>query len=101
MSEPAGRIVANRLWNDWSESLALATMGNYEEALRLLEILQSTSERVGDVLIRPRVFNTVGWIYGELEDHQRALEWNQACVDFVQVEFRTVVGAVLRGGEVR
>jgi class 3 adenylate cyclase/tetratricopeptide (TPR) repeat protein len=84
MSEPAGRIVANRLWNDWSESLALATMGNYEEALRLLEILQSTSERVGDVLIRPRVFNTVGWIYGELEDHQRALEWNQACVDFVQ-----------------
>jgi tetratricopeptide (TPR) repeat protein len=83
MSETAGRNVANRLWNGWAESLALATMGNYEEAIHLLETVQTTSERVGDVLLLPRVFNTVGWIYGELQDHEQALEWNQACVNFV------------------
>jgi class 3 adenylate cyclase/tetratricopeptide (TPR) repeat protein len=84
LSDAAGRIVANRLWNGWVETLALGTLGEYEEDLRLLETLQSTSERVGDVLILPRVFNTFGWIYGELQDLQRGLEWNQACVDFVQ-----------------
>lgn len=84
MSEPAGRNVANRLWNGWAESLALATMGNYEEAIHLLETLQSTSERFGDVLIRPRVFNTLGWVYGELQDYRLGLKWNQASVDFLQ-----------------
>lgn len=84
LSDAAGRIVANRLWVGWVETLALGTLGEYEEALRLLETLQSTSERVGDVLILPRVFNTLGWIYGELQDLQRGVEWNQAWVDFVQ-----------------
>jgi tetratricopeptide (TPR) repeat protein len=84
MSESAGRIVANRLWQGWAHSLAVATLGDYEEALRMLTTLQATCERVGDVLILPRVFNTFGWIYGELQDHQRAMEWNQACVDFVE-----------------
>ena len=84
MSEPASRIIANRLWNSWPHSLAMATMGDYEGALSLLETLQAICERVGDVFVLPRVFNSVGWIYGELEDHQRAMERNQASVDFVQ-----------------
>jgi tetratricopeptide (TPR) repeat protein len=84
LSDAAGRMVGNRLWAGWVETLALGTLGEYEESLRVLETLQSTSERVGDVLILPRVFNTVGWIHGELQDLQRGLECNQACVEFVQ-----------------
>jgi class 3 adenylate cyclase/tetratricopeptide (TPR) repeat protein len=84
LSDAAGRIVGNRLWTGWVETMALGTLGEYEETLRLLETLQSTSERVGDVLITPRLLNTLGWIFGELQDLQRGLEWNQACVEFVQ-----------------
>jgi tetratricopeptide (TPR) repeat protein len=83
MSEAAGRIVATRLWQGTTHSWALATLGDYDEALHMLATLQATCERVGDVLILPRVYNTFGWIYGELQDHQQAMDWNQACVDFV------------------
>jgi hypothetical protein len=27
-------------------------------------------------LVRTRALNSIGWIYGELQDHERALEWN-------------------------
>src|SRR5205807_1565118 len=36
----------------------------------------STCERVGDAIIGPRLINTIGWVYAELHDFERALEWN-------------------------
>jgi class 3 adenylate cyclase/tetratricopeptide (TPR) repeat protein len=83
ISEPASRVLSNRIFTWWPESLALAARGDYEDALRLLETMRSTCERVGDVLFLPRALNSFGWIYSELEDHHRALEWNQACMDFL------------------
>jgi class 3 adenylate cyclase/tetratricopeptide (TPR) repeat protein len=81
--EPAARIVVSRLMSWWVESMVLGTQGDYDAALRLLDEALATSEYVGDVIARPRILNTIGWIHGELEDAQRALVWNQASVDFV------------------
>lgn len=81
--EAGAAVVVNRLFNWWVQSMALATRGEYEAALSLLREAQATSERVGDVLIPPRVLNTVGWIYGELEDHERAMERNRSSVEFI------------------
>jgi hypothetical protein len=81
--EPAARIVVSRLMSWWVESMVLGTQGDYDAALRLLDEALATSEYVGDVIARPRILNTIGWIHGELEDAQRALAWNQASVDFV------------------
>lgn len=82
--ESAARIVTTRLFNWWVQGMALGTKGEYESALRVLDQALGTSEHVGDPHVRPRALNTIGWIYGELEDHERALQWNQASVDFVQ-----------------
>jgi len=73
----AARTMANQLWHQWIEALSLAGRGDYERALSLLERTRATCDRVGDLIIRMRIPNSVGWIYSELGDHQRALEWNQ------------------------
>jgi tetratricopeptide (TPR) repeat protein len=81
LPEAAGQLVSNRLYAWWVESLALASTGEYDAALRFLQEMQATCDRVGDPLIGPRILNTVGWIYGELEDHERALEQNRASAE--------------------
>ena len=69
--------MANLLFHQWNEALALAGRGDYEAALARLDDALATCERVGDVIVRMRVLNTYGWVYSELQDHQRALEWNR------------------------
>lgn len=46
------------------------------QALALLKDVVTTGERIGDAWWRVRVLNTRGWIYGELQDHERAIAWN-------------------------
>lgn len=65
-------IVGNR----WVEALACAGKGEYTRALTILQEVISTSERVGEQSARMRSMNTLGWVYSELQDHDRALEWN-------------------------
>lgn len=60
----------------WVEALATAGRGEYERSLALLEGLLASSERAGDVWTWTRCLNSLGWIYGELQDHRRAMEWN-------------------------
>jgi tetratricopeptide (TPR) repeat protein len=64
------------LWQRWTEALASASKGQYEQALALLNDVITTADRTGEVLMRARAINAVGWVYGELQDHQRALEIN-------------------------
>jgi len=73
----AAATMANLLWHQWNEAQALAGRGDYQAALDQLQQTLATCERVGDLAIRLRVPNTLGWIYGELQDHPRALEWNE------------------------
>jgi len=77
-------IMTNRLWNWWTEAVALGTVGKYDAALRLLDDTIRTCERVDDVPVQGRALNTVGWIYTQLHDHLRALEWNRRSLEFVQ-----------------
>src|SRR5205085_3197580 len=69
----ANLIITNRLWNWWTEAVALGTAGEYEVALQLLDNTIRTCERVDDVPVQGRALNTVGWIYTQLHDHERAL----------------------------
>jgi tetratricopeptide (TPR) repeat protein len=57
--------------------MAMAGRGDYESALGLLRRTVAMCERVGDWQVRGRVVNTLGWVFAELEDHEKALEWNQ------------------------
>ncbi len=82
--EATNQIITNRLWNWWSEAMALGTKGDYEAALRVLDDIIRTGERVGDVPVLSRALNTVGWIYTQLHDHTRALDWNRRSLEFVQ-----------------
>ncbi|HEY3080215.1 MAG TPA: AAA family ATPase [Chloroflexota bacterium] len=63
-----------RCW--WWESLMRTGKGEYERALALLEDVLSTCRRTGETYFHTRALNTVGWVYSELQDHQRALDWN-------------------------
>src|SRR5205823_5244799 len=38
-----------------------------------------------DPLIGPRILNSLRWIYGELEDHERAIGWNRSSVEMASV----------------
>ena len=78
---PEAAPMVHRLFGRWCEGLALATRGQYEAGLAAVREVIDTSDRVGSVLFQPRAVNTVGWIYAELEDHQRALEWNRASLE--------------------
>ena len=69
------------LWHRWEKALALGGRGDYQQALALLADLLGTCARVGDVHTRARTLNTIGWIYGELQDHQQAMEWNMRGVE--------------------
>jgi class 3 adenylate cyclase/tetratricopeptide (TPR) repeat protein len=84
LPDTANVIITNRLWNWWTEAVALGTVGEYEAALRLLGDVIRTGERVDDVPVLGRALNTVGWIHTQLHDHARALEWNRRSLKFVQ-----------------
>jgi tetratricopeptide (TPR) repeat protein/transcriptional regulator with XRE-family HTH domain len=65
------------LWNRWEEALARGGRGDYDRAIALLDEVLATSERIGEVVIAARAMNTLGWIYGELQDHERAMALNE------------------------
>jgi len=63
--------------NGWWEGLLRAGRGEYEEALAAWNNVLSFCERTGEMFMRLRVVNSVGWVYVELNDYERALEWNR------------------------
>jgi class 3 adenylate cyclase/tetratricopeptide (TPR) repeat protein len=68
------------LFLDWFEGLAQAGQGKYQAAIEQIEPVVQDAERVGDVFAGLRAINTIGWIYGELQDVDRAIEWNERCL---------------------
>ncbi len=72
----AVRHVNERIWLGWEEALVHGSMGNYDRALALLDEVITRCDRLGEVFVRARALNTKGWIYGELQDHERALQFN-------------------------
>jgi class 3 adenylate cyclase/tetratricopeptide (TPR) repeat protein len=77
----AGASLNTLVSSRWTEALARAGKGEYQQALAVLKDVLATCERTGEVLFQTRALNTMGWIYAELEDHQRAIEWNTRGVE--------------------
>jgi tetratricopeptide (TPR) repeat protein len=68
----------------WIEALGRAGRGEYQRALALLEDTLASYKRIGDVLMPMRILNTLGWIYGEIQAYERAMECNQQAVHAAQ-----------------
>jgi tetratricopeptide (TPR) repeat protein len=73
--------ITTLLWHRWEEALARGGRGDYQQALALLVDILAVCARVGDLHTRARTLNTIGWLYGELQDHQHAVEWNTRAVE--------------------
>ena len=72
------------LMNAWVEALCRGGKGEYERALALLEDMLAAAKRMGEYFYMARSLNTLGWIYGELQDHRRAMTWNIQGIETAQ-----------------
>jgi tetratricopeptide (TPR) repeat protein len=70
-----------RLYSDFVQALTLGGKGEYDRALALLNEVVAACERFGEHFFQGRMMNTLGWVYGELQDFDRAIEWNQRSVE--------------------
>jgi class 3 adenylate cyclase/tetratricopeptide (TPR) repeat protein len=73
--------VMSHLFGRWVEALARVSVGEHQVALDHLSEDVPFAERVGIILMYLRHLNTVGFIYGDLLDHDRALYWNRRGLD--------------------
>jgi len=65
----------------WSEALIFAGMGKYTQAIRCLNDIVTDCARIGEFAVRARALNTLGWIYGDLQDHGRAMEFDHRGIE--------------------
>jgi class 3 adenylate cyclase/tetratricopeptide (TPR) repeat protein len=68
----------------WARSLARAGRGDFRVALEELTMVLALCERNGDALAMGRCLNTLGWIYGDLQDPERALVLNRRCLQVTE-----------------
>jgi tetratricopeptide (TPR) repeat protein len=71
------------LWTKFEVAVACGGKGEYVRALTLLDEAIATGAGIGETFIQARALNTAGWIRGELQDHERALELNRRSLDLV------------------
>jgi tetratricopeptide (TPR) repeat protein len=76
----ASDVMMMTLFSMWAEGLSRAGRGEYQQALDVLHAGLAECERVGDTQAKARILNTLGWIYGEVENHREANEWNHRAV---------------------
>lgn len=65
----------------WTRGIVLTTAGRYDEGLSALEEGLAITERIGDENNVPRYLNTIGWLYGECGDFQRAVAMAEATME--------------------
>ena len=65
-----------RLGYGCTEGWVRGGRGDYRQALAVLHSTLVMCERWGDYSLRGKCLNTLGWIYGELQDHERAIDLN-------------------------
>ncbi len=70
-------VVGDRWW----EGILQAGRGEYQRALALWDEVLPFCERTGEVATRMKTMNSIGWVYHELGDYERALEWNRRGVE--------------------
>jgi tetratricopeptide (TPR) repeat protein len=60
----------------WGHAMALAHAGRHDEALAGFRRVIAEGQRCGDMIFPMRAQNCIGWVYGEIENHARALQEN-------------------------
>ena len=85
----AERWIWNLLGANWARGVCLGGIGDYERAAKLLMETVATGDRIGEVFMRIRATNSVGWIFNEIQSFDQAIDWNQRGVD-VAVEATTL-----------
>ncbi len=68
----------------WFLGLAKGCLGQYRDALTWLEGALQSCERIGDQAVRPRLLNTLGWCYAEVDSHERAAEYNRLSTELAR-----------------
>jgi tetratricopeptide (TPR) repeat protein len=74
-------VMTMTLFSVWAEGLSLGGRGEYQQALDVLHAGLVECQRVGDTQVEARVLNTLGWVYGEIENHREANEWNRRATE--------------------
>jgi tetratricopeptide (TPR) repeat protein len=89
LAEPAARArgmtgdLVQRQWLSWNTGLSAAGLGDYDLALELLRLTIERGERAGEVMGQARALNTLGWVHGDLGDHDGGITWNRRCLEFI------------------
>jgi DNA-binding SARP family transcriptional activator len=65
-------------------SMSQASLGHYQTALGHLLPSLNSSEAAGDRFWRARLLNTVGWVYRELFDVKRAMQYDEASLELAR-----------------
>jgi class 3 adenylate cyclase/tetratricopeptide (TPR) repeat protein len=89
------QLVAHRLL--WGRSLALCDKGEYEQALACLHEARGGCERLGDKFFQCRILNTLGWVYGELYNLERAIQYNK---EGAEVSYQLGEPEIIRNAEI-
>ncbi|MGI5835288.1 MAG: ATP-binding protein, partial [Chloroflexota bacterium] len=65
-------------------TMSYASLGHYQIALSHLLPSLNMSEAVGDRFWRARLLNTMGWVYRELFDVKRAVQYDEASLELAR-----------------
>ena len=66
-----------QLWTVWISGVVGIGKGDYDEALTMLEEHLALCEKAGDEVMSHRVLNTLGWLWTEFGDVERAVDVNR------------------------
>ena len=70
-------LVVPLLWTLWISGVVLIGKGDYDDGLAALEEDLGFCEKAGDEVMRHRVLNTLGWLWAEFGDFERAIDLNR------------------------
>jgi predicted ATPase len=62
-------------------ALGLGGHGRYNEAIAIMKDSIALCDRMNEIVVQARLWNTLGWVYNELCDWDRAREYNQRSLD--------------------
>jgi len=70
-------LMVPQLWTVWISGVVGIGKGDYDEALTMLEEHLALCEKAGDEVMSHRVLNTLGWLWTEFGDVERAVDVNR------------------------
>lgn len=61
----------------WHRGIINGGKGDYAAALVALQDALALSDRLGDKIVKCRILNTLGWVYGEIYNLEAAIRYNR------------------------